>query len=126
MYYTRYEDAVRANYTDATKVDIHLIDHPGSYNRILYNGRLIEYTGFGRMKSPGHPSAHQDSKKQDKFLDLYRQQGSVPIFHTESSGVIKFLGNYKIKSLRKKLSFEGFQYYEYIFARISINTYFLK
>ena len=124
MYYSTYEQAVAAHYTDTTKVDIHMIDHPNSYNRILYNDRIVEYVGFGKMKSPGHPSAHQLIEKQDEFIDVYKLQESVPIFRTLSPGVIKFMGNYKLKSLRKKLSFEGFQYYEYTFVRILYNKYF--
>jgi hypothetical protein len=124
MYYATYEDAVRAHYTDKTKVDIHMIEHPDSYNKVLYNDKVVEWVGIGRMKSPGHPSANQLIQRQDEFIGLYREQGSIPIFYTFPEGNVKFLGNYTLKSLKKKLSFEGFQYYEYKFTKITINKYF--
>jgi len=120
MYYNSYDEAVSACCRDKTMLTLHMIDHPDSYNAVLYNGRVVQWVGFGYMKTPGHPSSHQTLIRQYEFIDPYTKQGFVPIFQTFKDGLVKFLGNYTLKSFKKKLSFGGFQYYEYMFAKISM------
>ena len=124
MYYTTYEDAVRAHYTDITKVDLHIVKDDKTLVKIMNNGRVIVYPGIGKMKTPGHPSGNQVYEKQQDFINKYAVQGFIPVFYSEPWSGIKFLGNYKLISLKKTLSFEGFQYYEYNFVRISSNRYY--
>ena len=124
MYYTSYEDAVRSHYTDITQVDLHIVEHEQSLVKIMNNGRVIVYPGVGRMNTPGHPSGNQVYERQQEFIDKYAQQGQMPVFYSEPYSGVRFLGNYKLISLKKTLSFEGFQYYEYKFHRISKNKYF--
>jgi len=118
MYYKSYDEAVTASCQATTTLKLHMIDHPDSYNEVLFNGRVVQWVGFGYMKTPGHPSSHQNLKRQQVFMDEYVKQGFVPIFQTFNDGFVKFLGNYTLKSFKKKLSFGGFQYYEYMFAII--------
>jgi hypothetical protein len=121
MYYATYEDAVRAH---NTKIDLHIIENNASYVKIGNNGNIIKYPGFGIMKTPGHPSANQMHERQQEFIHKYAEQGFITVFYSEPNEVVKFLGNYRLISLKKTLSFEGFQYYEYTFHRISKNKYF--
>lgn len=119
MYYNSYDEALRASCKDTTMLALHMIDHPDSYNAVLYNGRVVQWVGFGYMKTPGHPSSHQTIQRQQPFMDHYATHGYVPIFQTFKDGLVKFLGNYTLKSFKKKLSFGGFQYYEYTFTKLS-------
>ena len=91
----------------------------------LRKNRIILFPGFGLMKTPGHPSANQSLERQGEFLEKYKKQGYLPIFYTNPlGGGVLYLGDYKLKGLLKKVSFEGFQYYEYTFYRITKNKYY--
>lgn len=101
-----------------------VIEHRDSYVKFLQRGNVIQYPGFGIMKSPHHPSANQSFESQDVFLGLYKKQGYIPIFYRDGP-FETLMGNYKLTKIIKRVSFAGFQYYEYTFFRIPIkNKYF--
>jgi hypothetical protein len=94
-----------------------VIDHPKSLERITQDGHIIYVLGNGLLRSPGHPAGNQLIASQLKFLSLTQKQRLFPIFNIEQCGDVVYMGNYKMLEYKKKLSFEGFSYFEYKMAR---------
>jgi len=94
-----------------------IIEHPKSLERIEQHGHIIYVLGNGLLRSPGHPAGNQLIASQLKFLSLTQKQRLFPIFKIELSGDVVYMGKYKMLEYKKKLSFEGFSYFEYKMAR---------
>lgn len=86
-----------------------------SYEYFTQNGRVFYSIGQGYQRSPGHPSANQDLSKQ-LLIYTIDQQRIFPVFRIFSN-CVEYMGNYKYISYKKRVSFAGFQYFEYRFFR---------
>lgn len=95
-----------------------ITDHAGSYDRITLGGKFVYYVGKGIKSSPGHPGANQLETKQRMFYRSFTLQNEVPILHKSKRGGVELLGYYKVKDVRKRVSDEGFSYFEVKLARI--------
>lgn len=82
----------------------------GSYEAFTQNGRVLYCIGQGRKRSPGHPGGHQILENQ--VLLTVSGQRLYPAFHIFSNYIV-YMGNYRLLSFKKTMSFEGFMYYEY-------------
>lgn len=118
MYYTTYEDAVKAHCTSETRLSVKIVEHPSSYNRVSRNGSIVHCVGTGQMKSPGHPIGNQSYENQLEFIEISKKERAIPIFVVYKHGPTKYMGNYYRRSIRKCVSFEGFQYYEFEFVKV--------
>ena len=80
-----------------------------SYESFSHAGNVLHCIGQGRKRSPGHPSGHQTLEAQmllKSFQHLY------PTFRIYSNH-IEYMGAYRLISYSKKMSYQGFMYYEY-------------
>jgi len=82
-----------------------------SYHRILYDGKIIEYVGTGKMSSHGHPYGNQEFKRQRPYFVSYGKSHRIPVFYSKIDGTIHLLGKYIVDGWTKKLSNEGFVYF---------------
>jgi hypothetical protein len=96
---------------------LHVIDSDASYNEISNDGRVVKFVGFGLQTVPGHPGTNQQWARQEPFFVSWKQGLYVPILRKNKYGNVKFLGNYKIKDVVKKMGFEGFTYFHIILHR---------
>lgn len=96
-----------------------ITDHVGSYDRITMNGKFVYYVGRGVKPSPGHPGANQLFHKQKLFYRSMELQNEFPILHKLKKGGVELLGRYTTKDVRKRVSDEGFSYFEVKLARVS-------
>lgn len=84
-----------------------------SLERVRSDLRVVYKVGIGGMKSPGHPSGNQIYYRQKPILDSLKKYMYLPVLVIYSDRCIQYLGMFKYKCLRIKLSFEGFKYYEF-------------
>lgn len=89
-----------------------------SYERFTQGGRMLICIGQGYKKSYGHPSGNQHFGQQKLLTGKYRQH-QYPVFKIFSN-YVEYMGNYKLVSYKKTISFEGFVYFEYKLLRASI------
>ena len=87
-----------------------------SYEHFEQAGRRLICIGQGHMRSPGHPSGHQYYLNQ---MLLRGDQDLYPVFQIYSN-CVQYMGNYRVISYKKTMSFEGFMYFEYILFRESL------
>ena len=90
-----------------------------SYEYFTQNGRILYSVGQGYKRTSGHPSGHQYFLKQILLNSKY--QSDYPVFRIFSDAV-EYMGNYRLLSYKKKMSFEGFMYYEY---KLFINSVYI-
>jgi hypothetical protein len=89
-----------------------------SYEYFTQNDHILYTVGQGRKRSSGHPSGHQHYSQQ--VLLNGKDQDEYPVFLIFSDAV-QYMGNYRLISYRKTISFEGFMYFEYKLFRRSIS-----
>ena len=80
-----------------------------SYESFSHAGNVLHCIGQGRKRSPGHPSGHQSLEAQ---MLLKSPQHLYPTFRIYSN-YVEYMGTYRLISYSKKMSFQGFMYYEY-------------
>ena len=80
-----------------------------SYEHFDQGGRVLYCIGQGPMRSPGHPSGNQSYLNQ---MLLRGEQHVYPVFKVYSN-CVEYMGNYRILSFTKTMSFEGFMYFRY-------------
>jgi len=93
-------------------------EHPKSLEQISQGGHIIHIIGNGVLRSPGHPAGNQIFAKQLPFFGLIKKQAHFPIFYMELNGDVVYMGCYSMLDYKKKVSFEGFSYFEYKMARV--------
>jgi hypothetical protein len=96
---------------------LHIIDSDASYNEISNDGRVVKFVGFGLQTAPGHPGSNQQWARQEPFCVSWKQGLYVPILMQNKYGNVKFMGNYKVRDIVKKMGFEGFTYFHIILHR---------
>jgi hypothetical protein len=100
---------------------LHLIDNVASYNEVSNKGRVVKFVGFGLQPVPGHPGSNQQWARQEPFFVSWKQKLCVPILMKNKYGNVKFMGNYKIRDVVKKMGFEGFTYFHIILHRTDLS-----
>jgi len=95
-----------------------ITDDPESYNTISANKAIIQYVGFGAMRSPGHPASNQQYNRQTPFLDSWRAGNKICVLHQTHADTVCLLGYYKVRDLRKYMGNEGFAYFRAELIRI--------
>jgi hypothetical protein len=89
-----------------------------SYEHFTHNGKILYCIGQGPKSSHGHPSGNQSILKQI-FLNLRVNQDLYPAFRVFSN-CVEYMGNYRLVSFKKVMSFEGFVYFEYKLFRFNM------
>jgi len=90
-----------------------ITEAPESYHEIKHGGRFVYYVGFGLLRSPGHPASTQQYYRQNAFLNSIRAANVIPVLH--AVGIkkrVRLLGNYVVKDIYKRVSNEGFAYFQ--------------
>ena len=90
----------------------------GSYEYFERNDSILVCIGQGPKSSPGHPSGNQYDSNQLLLHGPSSLQHLYPVFRIFSDSV-EYVGNYRLLNWRKRVSFEGFAYYEYKFTRVT-------
>ena len=90
----------------------------GSYDRVTNGGNVVYYSGFGRKSRLGHPSGNQQFETQVPFLKNVHILRSYPIFQQFKDKTVEYLGSYKFLGITKKMTFEGFVYFEIKLMRV--------
>ena len=109
MYFKTFDEALYLLSIPDTLKCLKIVHDKGSYESFTQNGRILYCVGQGRKKSPGHPSGHQAMSKQ---ILLNGNQRLYPAFRILSN-CVEYMGNYRLVSYKKAISFEGFLYFEY-------------
>ena len=92
----------------------------GSYEYFSQNNRVLHCIGQGPRRSPGHPSGNQRESRQCFLHGPSSLQAIYPVFRIFAN-CIEYVGNYRLLSWKKKISFEGFIYFEFTLSRVSCN-----
>ena len=92
--------------------------HRDSLERVEQGGQFVYIIGVGKMKSPGHPSGNQIFQKQQEFVSFASTPPYlISVYHENYKCHVTYLGGYMFDSMRKRVSFEGFHYYEFKLIR---------
>jgi hypothetical protein len=113
------------SYADARKyyeianddICLEITDHPKSLNQIIRNNAIIYYVGKGLKSSPGYPSGNQMLYNQLPLLHKFIKDYHVKVFQKKVDDRVYYLGSYNLLRYRKKMSFSGFTYFEFILSR---------
>lgn len=89
-----------------------------SYEYFTHNGKTLYCIGQGPKRSHGHPSGNQ-SISQQIFLNGTANQYLYPVFRIFSN-CVEYMGNYRLVSFKKAVSFEGFAYFDYKLFRFNV------
>jgi len=95
-----------------------LSEVPGSYDKITIGDNVVHYSGFGRKSKLGHPSGNQQFESQAPFFRKVSTQKYFPIFKVYKDKSVEYIGSYRYNSYEKKMTFEGFIYYDIQLKRI--------
>ncbi len=116
-------DGLPTNAINATTYDgilsLKLTEHPRSYHRILKGGQTIYYVGIGSHTTPGHPTGNHQWESQSPFIRSLKHCTIFPVLYKRYEGAVIFMGNYQVKMHNKKISNEGFTYYEFKLTRVN-------
>jgi hypothetical protein len=99
-------------------IALQIIDNNRSYNVISQGGRVVKYVGYGILSSPGHPNSNQQWHSQEPFNISLEKAMLIPIFRKDIYSNIQFMGYYRIKNIIKKMSLEGFSFFQVILFRV--------
>jgi len=120
--FNSYEEAMELSKIPSTMCCLHVVHHKDSLESVVQGGNIVYIIGKGSRKTPGFPSANQQYNSQDHILHINgNTQKYFPIVYTKNDKV-HFLGTYVLDRMRKKLSKNGFSYFEYRMRRV-FNTY---
>lgn len=88
-----------------------------SIERFEQGGNKLILIGNGIIKSPGHPAGNQQYSSQVPIINSLIKASCITVNHQKLDGTTVFMGEYYFKSIVKRVSFEGFSYFEYILLR---------
>ena len=114
--FSTYAEAL-AHYNAYADSSVHIVDTPKSFERVVRGGGIIYCLGTGMKSSPGYPCGNQCISSQTKFCRSSQRDGKLPVFHTRD-GQVEYMGKYIVLGHRKKMSFSGFTYFEYMLYRV--------
>ena len=116
-HFNSYDEALK--YFNITGQYLKVIKHPKSLERVIQNGNVIYCIGIGKTISPGKPGGNQQLHSQ---LPIFQHSCvhpyTFPAFY-ENNGRIQYMGSYLLRNYKKKMSFTGFLYFEFMFHRQS-------
>jgi hypothetical protein len=84
----------------------------GSLERFESGDMIFYKLGEGKMLRPGHPSGNQMYNRLVPTIKKFIEQPFVPVFVKRADGTYIYKGKYVYDRFRKKISFEGFTYFE--------------
>jgi len=125
-------DEARAYYNIANDdMCLQITDHQKSLNDVIRNGAIIYYVGEGIKSAPGYPSGNQMLYNQIPLLRKFGKDYFVKVFQKKIDGLVYHLGSYTLLRYRKKMSFTGFTYFEFILSRknefyLFNNTFYIR
>jgi hypothetical protein len=83
-----------------------------SLERFDFGDNVFYKLGEGKMLRPGHPSGNQMYNRMLPIIKNFIKQRLFPVFVKRSDGTYIYKGKYAYDRFRKKVSFEGFSYFE--------------
>ena len=116
MFFKTFENAIYCLNFPRNTCCIYIVQCKRSYEYFERNDSVLVCIGQGPKSSPGHPSGNQYDSNQLLLHGPPSLQGLYPVFRIFSDSV-EYVGNYRLIGWRKRISFEGFAYYEYKFTR---------
>lgn len=91
---------------------IKLTANPKSFDRIANDLNTIYYVGRGKKSSPGEPAKNQEKDDQEAFVTSIRTGNPVFVFLKLKTGLVIYLGDYKVVSLRRVPGIQDIAYYQ--------------
>ena len=98
-----------------------LRENDTSLEKTFQDGNKVILIGAGLLKYPGHPKGNQQYYNQVPFLKLHSKQHYIPLYLRYYQNKLLYLGDYVLQSVRKRVSFEGFSYFEFVMLRKAKN-----
>lgn len=95
---------------------IKLTANPNSFDKISSDLNTVYYVGKGKKGSPGEPVKSQDRVDQQVFYTSLRSKQPVAVLSKLKTGVVVFLGNYTVSSIRR-VPIKGIEYYQITLTR---------
>lgn len=109
--YRTFKEAKDANDISENIMCINVVEHKNSLERFEQNGRVLRKIGPGSLISPGHPGGNHMYYNLYPFFGKVVSQTRFPVFVKRKNG-IHYEGRYMFESVVKKITHEGFSYFE--------------
>lgn len=119
MFFKNFEDATYYLRIEKHTACVFIYQCKESYEYFTHKNRILYCIGQGPKRSHGHPSGNQHSSRQ-QFTNGDTNQWLYPVFKAYSN-CVEYVGDYKLVSYKKEISFEGFVYFQYKMMRHSIS-----
>ena len=91
---------------------IKLTVNPKSLDRISSDLRTVYYVGRGKKGSPGEPVTSQEEMDQELFYRSLHTGNPVTVLTKLKTGVVVYLGSYRVSSVRLVPGFKNINYYQ--------------
>lgn len=115
--YKSFEEAKNANDISENIMCIEVVEHKNSLERFEHDGRVLRKLGPGSLLSPGHPKGNHMYYNLYPFFGKVVSQTRFPVF-VKRKNRVHYEGLYMFQSVDKKMSSEGFTYFEIKFYRV--------
>ncbi len=113
------DPASRVNLDSTLEIDnLKFTQCQGSYDSLQHGGNIINFVGIGPKRSEGRPSGNYNSMRQNPFYHTRESRKAFPVLVKNNAGLIVCLGIYEIVDITKKVSNEGFSYFNIRLQRI--------
>ena len=110
--FNSYEEARQAYNIHDNDIYLKITNHRNSLNRIIQSSNVIYYVGEGHKKYPGYPSGNQMYNRQVPLLTKLKNDYYIHVFNKTAENTVCYLGLYSLMNFKKRMSFEGFTYFE--------------
>ena len=91
---------------------IKLTANQHSFDLISQDLKTVYYVGRGKKRSPGEPMSSQHKEDQAMFYKSLQSGNPVTVLMKLKTGVVTYLGKYKVTSIRLVPGFRDIQYYQ--------------
>jgi len=98
---------------------IEIVEHPKSLERFTQHGNILYKVGVGKFLNPGHPAGNQQLHSQMPFFKSAAKH-NFQVYKRATDGESQYMGEYLLDDYKKKMSFEGFSYFQFKMRRKAV------
>jgi len=102
-------------------IDLEVREAIGSIERFEQGGNKLILIGNGIVRSPGHPAGNQQYSSQVPIITSLVKSSHINVTYKKLDGSVVFMGEYYFNSISKRVSFEGFSYFQFVLIRKNKN-----
>jgi hypothetical protein len=103
------------------RIELEVREATGSIVRFVQGGNKLILIGNGIVKSPGHPAGNQQYSSQVPIINSLIKSSHINVTYKKLDGSTVFMGEYYFTGISKRVSFEGFSYFQFTFIRKNKN-----